>query len=111
MSSTGRICSIGLILLTLVCSHAPQAQAAATDERGKVGLVLSGGGAKGAAHIGVLAVLEENRIPVDVITGTSMGAYVGGMYAMGLSAGGKSKIVPWLPIGKVAMKIAPAATI
>lgn len=87
MSSTGRICSIGLILLTLVCSHAPQAQAAATGEREKVGLVLSGGGAKGAAHIGVLAVLEENRIPVDVITGTSMGAYVGGMYAMGLSAG------------------------
>ncbi|GAB3516831.1 patatin-like phospholipase family protein [Photobacterium alginatilyticum] len=61
-------------------------QASAPSEREKVGLVLSGGGAKGAAHIGVLAVLEENRIPVDVITGTSMGAYVGGMYAMGLSA-------------------------
>ncbi|ARR51668.1 phospholipase [Photobacterium damselae subsp. damselae] len=55
-------------------------------DRKKVGLVLSGGGAKGAAHIGVLEVLEENRIPVDVITGTSMGAYVGGMYAMGLTA-------------------------
>ncbi|OZS41719.1 patatin-like phospholipase family protein [Photobacterium sanguinicancri] len=55
-------------------------------EREKVGLVLSGGGAKGAAHIGVLEVLEENRIPVDIITGTSMGAYVGGMYAMGLTA-------------------------
>ncbi|WP_087025414.1 patatin-like phospholipase family protein [Thaumasiovibrio subtropicus] len=54
--------------------------------RDSVGLVLSGGGAKGAAHIGVLEVLEENRIPVDVITGTSMGAYVAGMYAMGLSA-------------------------
>ncbi|WIG83599.1 patatin-like phospholipase family protein [Photobacterium damselae] len=55
-------------------------------DRKKVGLVLSGGGAKGAAHIGVLEVLEENRIPVDIITGTSMGAYVGGMYAMGLTA-------------------------
>lgn len=89
MSSTGRICcGIGLILLTLTSSYAPrvQAQAGVSGEREKIGLVLSGGGAKGAAHIGVLAVLEENRIPVDVITGTSMGAYVGGMYAMGLSA-------------------------
>ncbi|WEM44871.1 patatin-like phospholipase family protein (plasmid) [Photobacterium sp. DA100] len=60
--------------------------AAAAEPRPQIGLVLSGGGAKGAAHIGVLSVLEENRIPVDVITGTSMGAYVGGMYAMGLSA-------------------------
>ncbi|PSV40382.1 patatin-like phospholipase family protein [Photobacterium sp. GB-36] len=64
---------------------------ASVDERPKlnrerIGLVLSGGGAKGAAHIGVLEVLEENRIPVDIVTGTSMGAYVGGMYAMGLSA-------------------------
>ncbi|KHT65135.1 phospholipase [Photobacterium gaetbulicola] len=59
---------------------------AAAETRPQIGLVLSGGGAKGAAHIGVLSVLEENRIPVDVITGTSMGAYVGGMYAMGLSA-------------------------
>ncbi|WP_413112480.1 patatin-like phospholipase family protein [Thaumasiovibrio sp. DFM-14] len=54
--------------------------------RETIGLVLSGGGAKGAAHIGVLEVLEEQRIPVDVITGTSMGAYVAGMYAMGFSA-------------------------
>nr|WP_086940500.1 patatin-like phospholipase family protein [Thaumasiovibrio occultus] len=54
--------------------------------RETVGLVLSGGGAKGAAHIGVLEILEENRIPIDIVTGTSMGAYVGGMYAMGLSA-------------------------
>lgn len=54
--------------------------------RERIGLVLSGGGAKGAAHIGVLEVLEENRIPVDIVTGTSMGAYVGGVYAMGLSA-------------------------
>lgn len=84
MSLTRRICSgLGLICLTLLCTPV---QASTTSEREKVGLVLSGGGAKGAAHIGVLAVLEENRIPVDVITGTSMGAYVGGMYAMGLSA-------------------------
>ncbi|WP_394129306.1 patatin-like phospholipase family protein [Shewanella maritima] len=54
--------------------------------RPTVGLVLSGGGAKGAAHIGVLKVLEANRIPVDYIAGTSIGAYVGGMYALGYSA-------------------------
>ncbi len=49
----------------------------------KVGLVFSGGGAKGLAHIGTLKALEENNIPIDYITGTSMGAIVGGMYAAG----------------------------
>lgn len=53
-------------------------------ERAKIALVLSGGGAKGAAHIGVIKVLEALRIPVDIVTGTSMGAYVAGMYALGL---------------------------
>lgn len=51
----------------------------------KVGVVLSGGGAKGIAHIGVLKALEENHIPVSCITGTSIGALVGGLYAMGYS--------------------------
>lgn len=51
----------------------------------KVGLVLSGGGAKGIAHIGVLKALEENDIPVDYIVGTSMGGIIGGCYAAGLS--------------------------
>jgi NTE family protein len=51
----------------------------------KVGLVLSGGGAKGAAHIGVIKALEENSIPVDYITGTSIGAIIGSLYAMGYS--------------------------
>lgn len=50
-----------------------------------VGLVLSGGGAKGAAHIGVIKALEENHIPVDYIAGTSMGAIIGGLYAAGYS--------------------------
>ena len=48
-----------------------------------VGLVLSGGGAKGIAHIGVIQALEDNGIPIDYITGTSMGAIVGGLYAAG----------------------------
>ncbi len=51
----------------------------------KVGLVLSGGGAKGLAHIGILKALEENNIPIDYITGTSMGGIVGAMYAAGYS--------------------------
>ena len=49
----------------------------------KVGLVLSGGGARGLAHIGAIKALEENGIKPDLIVGTSMGALVGGMYAMG----------------------------
>src|SRR3954468_6316626 len=53
----------------------------------KVGLVLSGGAAKGLAHIGVLKALEENEIPIDYIVGTSMGGIVGGYYAAGLSPG------------------------
>ncbi|NDV47329.1 patatin [Paludibacter sp. 221] len=51
----------------------------------KVGLVLSGGGAKGMTHIGVIKALEENNIPIDYVAGTSMGAIVGGMYAMGMT--------------------------
>ena len=54
-------------------------------EREKVGLVLSGGGARGIAHIGVLKELERQHIPIDYVTGTSMGAIVGGLYASGRS--------------------------
>ena len=57
-----------------------------TPERPRIGLVLSGGGARGAAHVGVLKVLDELRVPIDAIAGTSMGAVVGGLYASGLSA-------------------------
>ena len=53
--------------------------------RPKICLVLSGGGARGAAHIGVIEVLEEMHIPIDCITGTSMGSIVGGLYASGMS--------------------------
>ena len=62
-----------LIFLFVVSSAAAQ----------KVGLVLSGGGARGAAHIGVIKALEENNIPIDYIAGTSIGAIVGSLYAMG----------------------------
>ncbi|NOH80296.1 serine protease [Vibrio sp. RE86] len=62
------------------------AQTTEEPQRPKVAVVLAGGGAKGAAHIGVLKALEEMRIPVDYITGTSMGSFVGGLYATGMSA-------------------------
>ena len=55
----------------------------APKKRPKIGLVLSGGGARGFAHIGVLKVLEENKIPVDYIAGASMGGLVGALYATG----------------------------
>lgn len=64
----------------------PQAPPVAVAARPRIGLVLSGGGARGLAHVGVLKVLEREHIPVDVVAGTSMGAIIGGLYASGLSA-------------------------
>ena len=68
-----------LSLLLIVCISVSLSNAQ------KVGLVLSGGGAKGFAHIGVIRVLEENNIPIDYVTGTSIGAIVGALYASGYS--------------------------
>jgi NTE family protein len=81
--------SLLVIALTLV-GLSPGALIAAAGEhaagsRPKIGLALSGGGARGAAHIGVIRVLEEMRIPVDYIAGTSMGSIVGGLYASGMT--------------------------
>ena len=59
---------------------------AAAGSRPRIGLVLGGGGAKGAAHVGVLAALEELHIPIDCVVGTSMGALVGGTFAAGRTA-------------------------
>lgn len=59
----------------------------------KVGLVLSGGGAKGMTHIGIIRALEENNIPIDYVAGTSMGAIVGSMYAMGYSPDDMEKLL------------------
>lgn len=67
-------------------ASAPAVAAQPALGRPRIGLVLSGGGARGLAHVGVLKVLEQLRIPVDVIAGTSMGAIVGGLYASGMRA-------------------------
>ena len=61
-------------------------QSFAVKKRPRVAVVLSGGGAKGMAHIGVLKVIERAGIPVDIVTGTSMGSIVGGLYACGWNA-------------------------
>lgn len=58
----------------------------ATGQRPRIGLVLGGGGAKGGAHVGVLEVLESQRIPIDLVVGTSAGSAVGALYAMGYNA-------------------------
>ncbi|OYQ33963.1 patatin [Flavobacterium cyanobacteriorum] len=73
-----------LLILSLLVVTAAAGQEA--GEKPKIGLVLSGGGAKGLAHIGVLKVLEEAGIEISYIGGTSMGAIVGGLYASGYSA-------------------------
>src|SRR5262245_43065581 len=87
-----------LALLVLAASagavqDALPAQPAAGPERPRVVLVLSGGGARGAAHIGVLEVLESLRVPVDAVVGTSMGAIVGGLYATGYSPQDLARII------------------
>ncbi|HNP65431.1 MAG TPA: patatin-like phospholipase family protein, partial [Woeseiaceae bacterium] len=63
------------------------------QRRPRIGLVLGGGGARGAAHVGVLKELERLRIPVDAIAGTSMGAIVGGLYATGINANELEQLV------------------
>jgi NTE family protein len=74
-----------LLCLPVFYGHCLATEAPEELPRPKIGLVLSGGGARGAAHIGVIKVLEEMRIPIDYIGGTSMGSIVGGLYASGMS--------------------------
>jgi NTE family protein len=89
------VLAIGIAPPASAQQGAPSPQASGGDNspvaqpavRPRIGLVLSGGGARGVAHVGVLRVLEEMRIPIDAIAGTSMGAVVGGLYASGMSAG------------------------
>ncbi len=76
-----------ILVLVTVTSYA---------DRPRIGLVLGGGGARGAAHIGVLKELERQRIPVDAIVGTSMGAIIGGLYATGKTTAELEDIVTTL---------------
>jgi len=83
---TRAICIFSVCVITHPVFASLNETSAADSSRPKIGLVLSGGGARGAAHVGVLKALEQKRIPIDVIAGTSFGAIVGGMYAAGYSA-------------------------
>ena len=74
------------IILLFVMQTANSQNDTVSNSRPKVGLVLSGGGAKGAAHIGVIKYIEEQGIPIDFIAGTSMGSVIGGMYALGYTS-------------------------
>ncbi|HHE0527562.1 TPA: patatin-like phospholipase family protein [Vibrio parahaemolyticus] len=85
-SPMSRCFALWVSLFLIATPSVAQVKNEDTPTRPKVAVVLAGGGAKGAAHIGVLKALEEMHIPVDIITGTSMGAYVGGLYATGMSA-------------------------
>jgi len=84
-----------LLMLACVAGLSPLAAGAAPADAPAdcVGLVLGGGGARGAAHVGVLKVLERERIPVCAVAGTSMGAIVGGLYAAGYDAAELEKLV------------------
>lgn len=90
----------GLSLFLTIClnSNTWAAPESGTETPGKtprlkVGLALAGGGTRGAAHIGVIRVLEKEGIPIDCISGTSIGAIIGGLYSSGLSVDGIEKIV------------------
>ena len=74
-----------MLAFTVPARASDQCKPTPTDRK-KIGLVLGGGGARGIAHIGVIRVLEELRVPIDYVAGTSMGSIVGGLYATGMTA-------------------------
>lgn len=82
---TALLCAFVWLTIGVPSADAQEAVAPKAD-RPRIGLVLGGGGARGLSHVGVIKVLEDNQIPIDVISGTSMGAIVGSLYASGYSA-------------------------
>src|SRR5580698_6915992 len=78
--------------LLLILTTGAAAQTPTPSGRPKIGLVLSGGGAKGLAHIGILKAIDSAGLKIDYITGTSMGAILGSLYAVGYSADSLEKI-------------------
>ena len=90
---------IVLMIVAVLMTGTANAQLDSTAvKRKKVGVVLSGGGAKGMAHIGVLKVLEKAGIPVDIVTGTSIGSIVGGLYAIARRTLGSTGLFIVLPV-------------
>ena len=94
-AETGKACALQSV------TPSDEPSSGEEQKRRKVGLVLSGGGAKGVAHIGVIKVLEEAGIPIDYIAGTSMGAIIGGLYSIGWSTQELDSLVrnqDWMPL-------------
>ena len=83
--------SLALLQQSLLAQHS--SKRANGSQRPRIGVVLGGGGAKGAAHIGALKYLEEQGIPIDYVAGTSMGSIIGGLYALGYSPDQMAKII------------------
>jgi NTE family protein len=102
------LCALALVCSTEVAALA-QAEAphGATAERPQIGLVLSGGGARGGAHIGVLKALEELRVPVDYVAGTSIGAVVGGFYVSGMTVTDLEQLVESLEWETAFLNVTP----
>jgi len=99
---------MALLLSTVVACTAgwaatpdPALAPAAGAKPPKICLVLSGGGARGAAHVGVIKVLEQYRVPIHCIAGTSMGALVGGAYASGMSVEDMEKVNAGISVEKL----------
>jgi len=90
-----------LPIAALAASPDEARQPAAGAKRPKICLVLSGGGARGAAHVGVIKVLEEYRVPIHCIAGTSMGALVGGAYATGMNVAEMEKVTAGMSVEKL----------
>ena len=99
----GAVASVAALLVVAHCAAADRAtpadESSASTGRPRIGLVLGGGGAKGAAHVGVLRVLDELRVPVDCVVGTSMGALVGGAFASGTGAPELEQAILAIPWG------------
>ena len=84
----------------------------ASLSRPKLGLALGSGAARGLAHIGVLKVLEEADIPIDIITGTSMGAFIGAMYAAGVPVAQMEQValeLDWLSMARLLAPVLPTS--
>ena len=87
------VAALFAIAFPATAQDTPDEQSTTSNRPLKVALVLSGGSALGMAHIGVIKVLEQAGIPIDIVVGTSMGSIVGGLYAAGYSPDEMEKIV------------------
>ncbi len=88
------LCRLATILcLSLCVVHSQSVVQAQGRQPGRIGVALSGGGALGLAHIGVIRYFEEHHIPIDDVAGTSMGGLIGGLYAVGMNSGQMTELV------------------